>query len=100
MWDRVDASVDVARRAIFEFIEVWYNRRRLHSSLGYLSPVDYERRCARLDVTSEEAAHWTCPPNRGQVHRCPGKSGVVDPSTSQMSRPLSWKQLLFTGGGL
>jgi putative transposase len=31
-----------ATRAIFEYIEVWYNRRRLHSSLGYLSPADYE----------------------------------------------------------
>ena len=32
----------VARREIFEFIEVWYNRERRHSSLGYLSPVQYE----------------------------------------------------------
>jgi transposase InsO family protein len=31
-----------ARQAIFEFIEVFYNRQRLHSSLGYLSPVEYE----------------------------------------------------------
>jgi putative transposase len=31
------------RRAVFEFIEVFYNRRRLHSSLNYLSPADYER---------------------------------------------------------
>lgn len=31
-----------ARRAIFEYIEVWYNRRRLHSSLNFLSPADYE----------------------------------------------------------
>jgi putative transposase len=33
-----------ARQAIFEFIEVFYNRQRLHSSLGYLSPADYEAR--------------------------------------------------------
>jgi putative transposase len=35
-----------ARRAIFEFIEGFYNRRRRHSALGYLSPADYEHRLA------------------------------------------------------
>jgi len=33
-----------AKAAIFEYIEVWYNRQRRHSTLGYLSPVDYEHR--------------------------------------------------------
>jgi len=28
--------------AVFAWIEGWYNRRRLHSTLGYLSPADYE----------------------------------------------------------
>ena len=27
--------------SVFEFIEVYYNRQRLHSSLGYLSPIDF-----------------------------------------------------------
>ena len=31
-----------ARMAIFEYIEVWYNRQRLHSTLGYLSPAQFE----------------------------------------------------------
>jgi putative transposase len=35
-------SHDHARRAIFEFIEVWYNRVRRHSSLNYVSPVAFE----------------------------------------------------------
>ena len=33
-----------ARTAIFEYIESFYNRRRRHSSLAYLSPADFERR--------------------------------------------------------
>lgn len=32
-----------ARLTIFEYIEVWYNRKRLHSSLGYLSPARFEQ---------------------------------------------------------
>jgi putative transposase len=32
-----------ARAAIFEYIEVWYNRKRLHSSLDYKTPEAYER---------------------------------------------------------
>lgn len=31
-----------AESAIFEYIEVWYNRKRRHSSLGYRSPIKYE----------------------------------------------------------
>lgn len=30
-----------ARKAIFEYIEIFYNRQRLHSSLGYLSPIEF-----------------------------------------------------------
>jgi putative transposase len=33
-----------ARSAVFAFIEGFYNPRRRHSSIGYLSPIDYERR--------------------------------------------------------
>nr|WP_144429551.1 IS3 family transposase [Myxococcus hansupus] len=32
-----------ARRALFDYLEVFYNRKRLHSALGYISPVEYER---------------------------------------------------------
>jgi len=32
-----------ARTTIFEYIEAWYNRQRLHSSLGFMSPVMFEQ---------------------------------------------------------
>jgi transposase InsO family protein len=38
-----------ARMAVFEFIEGFYNPRRRHSSIRYLSPIDYERRHAPPD---------------------------------------------------
>jgi transposase InsO family protein len=34
---------DEARLAVFEYIESWYNPVRLHSTLGYKSPIDFER---------------------------------------------------------
>ncbi len=46
-----------ARRAIFEFVEVFYNRQRLHSSLDYLTPVEYEeRRIKGLQNSASQAA--------------------------------------------
>jgi len=32
-----------AQRDIFEYIEVFYNRERLHSSIGYYTPEEYEQ---------------------------------------------------------
>ena len=39
-----------ARADIFEYIAVWYNRQRRHSSLGYLSPVQYEEQYYRQSM--------------------------------------------------
>lgn len=38
------ATHEEARGAIFEFIEIWYNRQRRHSTLGYMTPVAYEEK--------------------------------------------------------
>jgi putative transposase len=38
------ASHAEARRSLFEYIEVFYNRRRRHSTLGYRSPAEFEAR--------------------------------------------------------
>ena len=45
-----------ARTAIYEYLEVFYNRRRRHSSLGYLSPAEYERRYHQQERAILDAA--------------------------------------------
>ena len=44
-------TVDAVRTAVFEYIEVFYNRQRLHSAIGNLSPAAYEASC----LTTSEA---------------------------------------------
>ena len=42
-----------ARRHIFEYIEVWYNRQRRHSALGYTSPEAFEQAHADIRLFSD-----------------------------------------------
>jgi transposase InsO family protein len=37
------ATRERAKASIFEYIEVFYNRVRRHSSLGYVAPAEFER---------------------------------------------------------
>ena len=46
-----------AKRALFDFIEGWYNRHRRHSALGYLSPDDFERAAADPIAQDEVPNH-------------------------------------------
>jgi putative transposase len=50
--NRIYASHDEARLAIFTYLEVYYNRIRRHSALGYVSPFIYEQRTKKEDVSS------------------------------------------------
>jgi putative transposase len=43
-----------ARSEVFDYIEVFYNRERLHSTLGYRSPEEYERDHERSDCLRED----------------------------------------------
>jgi len=37
------ATLDHAKREIFEYIEIFYNRQRRHSANGYISPMQFEQ---------------------------------------------------------
>jgi transposase InsO family protein len=46
-------TIDQAKLAVFEYIEIWYNRRRLHSSLNYKAPKEVELEISNLKYVAE-----------------------------------------------
>lgn len=45
-------TVDEVRAGVFEYIEIFYNRMRRHSSLGYVSPHKFEQQFSQLNVST------------------------------------------------
>lgn len=45
-------SIEKASAGIFEYIELFYNRQRRHSAIGYVSPHEYERPFSKLGVST------------------------------------------------
>jgi putative transposase len=80
-----------ARLAIFDYIEIFYNRQRLHSSLGYRSPVEYERKL----MAENTAPYVSDLPGQDQTPNAPppallGAPLVIGPrqaSSPSLSRP-------------
>jgi len=88
-WSRMQVELLDTRRwrtrvelanAIFEYIEIFYNRRRRHSSLGLLTPIEFELKnisttpvatSVKKRGSTEPGAQRTCPRNRGHS-RCSG----------------------------
>ena len=64
--DRVFASRAEAKSEIFWYIEVFYNRQRLHGALGYYSPVDFENSLSETSIN----------PALRRVHAFGGRSEV------------------------
>jgi hypothetical protein len=82
------ATRDAARQSLFEYIEVFYNRQRRHSALGYLSPSEYEqslirgaqavRRSQADPVLQESSAHK----HRGRARPVKGLAGRQPSNTN------------------
>ena len=92
-----------ARTAIFEYIEGWYNPRRRHSTLSYLSPIEFERHYTELAQLALEApislngsVASTAPrPSQGLTTRRVSTVGVdfaarapISPRTASSSQPV------------
>jgi len=52
--DGIPATRQEARQKLFSYIEVFYNRKRLHSSLGYCSPIEFEAIYKQQNLQKEE----------------------------------------------
>ena len=46
--DGLFATRAIANRELFAFIEIWYNRQRRHSSLGYRTPAEFEEQLRKV----------------------------------------------------
>jgi putative transposase len=85
-----------ARLAIFTWIESWYNPHRLHSSLGYLSPINFERQHAQK---KKDTANQTKPVQDGLTTGCcapvdkpphvPGKGTSACPQAGPVDNPAN-----------
>jgi len=72
-----------ASLAVFDFIEGWYNPHRRHSAIGYLSPINFERRLkARRHSVKQTPLHGTDPTS--SLMRAPSREPQV---TSFLTSP-------------
>jgi transposase InsO family protein len=58
-----------ARHSVFAYIEGWYNTTRMHSSLGYKSPAQFERNCDTKSNTAANDSPISAPTNDSQSAR-------------------------------
>src|SRR4051812_10470903 len=80
------ATHEQARRRLFSFLESWYNTRRLHSSIGYCSPLEFENLHSK-NATSSPRGLFTAGQRHGRDRR---------PAT----RPWTTRDSTLNGGSI
>ena len=75
-----------ARKAIAHYIEVFYNRKRLHSALGYKTPVEALPRASKVAARRVSLSRIHCPKTSQQLtsHYCSAADGAI------LGRPRGW----------
>ncbi len=68
-----------ARLAVFSWIEGWYNPKRLHSALGYMSPINFERKHKAQKSTTPPSSTKP-PPQHGLTTACFAPVAVDKPA--------------------
>jgi transposase InsO family protein len=71
-------DLDDLRTHIEEFIDVYYNRLRLHSALGYATPEQFEASCATQTGAAQPSVSF---PRHGEIYRWKGNGDQVDPAS-------------------
>ena len=93
---KVYRTKDQARADVFDYIERFYNPRRRHSIIGYLSPMEFERISA--------SAHGACPPDRQQLIQHDGRQMAlgVDLFGLDDTGAVTWRRMyrMWSGSAL
>jgi putative transposase len=104
------ATKGEARREIFEYIEIYYNNRRLHSALGYHTPSQYETEFSRvidigissphsIDVAPEDRALQGCNSSAEATLHTAGSAASRRPAGFALPAGASQKRQIPGGSG-
>ena len=63
--------------AIFEYLEIWHNRQRRHTSLGMLTPVEFENRHQHKPAARIQQSAYTKHRDPHSLHKTQGESSLL-----------------------